>query len=232
MSQVPSQFNFGRVIAGWGWLLNRDGARLLPLLLVWAIADFALYSVDWMTGIRTGEGLDLLSTTYLLDPLFIGAFYLVALSDDRLAHSSALSMAWRRYVSLLLVSILVSIGCGIGFLLLILPGIALAVLWSLAVPVLLAENRSPTEAMAASFNYVRGRFWPILGIYFIYALGVVAFYGVLVIMGLTSETGEISFGLAIDAFSEAITAIVGIYLSAAIYRELAYAGRHDVGVFD
>ena len=65
---------------------------------------------------------------------------------------------------LLVLGLLATIGLVAGFLLLIVPGIWLAVAWSLAVPALLFEKGSPWQALRRSFQLVQGRWWAICGV--------------------------------------------------------------------
>lgn len=230
MSGAGSSFAIGRVFAGWGWLLNRDISRLLPFLAIWVAVQFVLFAIDHLLGLTNGLGL--LSTTFLVDPFFLGVLYLMALQDDNQGVSTLTSVVLSRYLGLLGVYLLTSIGIGIGLLLLLLPGLALAVLWAVALPVFLAERKSPTDAIRGSFDYVRPHFWPILGVLLIYGITVMAFSFATVFLGLTSEDGTPNLGLLMNALTEVTSAAIGVYLNAAIYRELAFSGRHDVGVFD
>lgn len=69
---------------------------------------------------------------------------------------------------LLLLGILTWLGLMLGFLLLIVPGIILAVVWSVAIPVKVAENTGVLEAFSRSRDLTRGRRWPIFGLFLIY----------------------------------------------------------------
>ena len=70
---------------------------------------------------------------------------------------------FRRFGSVLLISILVGIVVAIGFLLLIIPGVIFLTMLSVAVPALIVENRRGTDAMGRSWNLVKGHFWHVLG---------------------------------------------------------------------
>lgn len=52
----------------------------------------------------------------------------------------------------------------VGFLLCGLPGIWLAVMWSMTVPVLAVEKLGPSASLARSWRLVKSRFWPVLGV--------------------------------------------------------------------
>lgn len=51
----------------------------------------------------------------------------------------------------------------IGMVLLIVPGLILAVRWFVAVPALIGEDLGVFAALGASWEETKGRFWPILG---------------------------------------------------------------------
>lgn len=230
MNASPTSFDLGRVLSGWWWLLNRDGFRIMRFAAFWVLTTFALYSLDHMLGLN--QGLGFFSTTMLLDPFFIGVLYLVALNDHGDGPMQVMGEASRRYPALLILTILANIGIIAGFVMLILPGIALAVLWAVALPVMLTENKGPTDALRSSFDYVRPHFWPVLGAYMIYLVGLVVLIILQVMVGLSSDEGVPGPLLAFESLMDVITSLLSIYLTAAIYRELAYTGRHDVDVFN
>ena len=230
MQNSPTSFSFSRVMSGWWWLLDRDGLRIAQFAAFWVLVKFGLYCVDHMIGLN--QGLGLATTTFFADPFFVGVLYLVALSDDGRGPMQMTSEAARRYLAMLGLIVLTSLGMMIGFLLLIIPGIVLAILWSIAVPVLLAEQKGPIDAMHTSFDLVKGQFWPVLGSYCVFAVGLIAVLTILTFLDLSSVTGAPGPLLAIDAVVQVITSIISIYLASAIYREFGFGGRHDVAVFD
>jgi hypothetical protein len=66
----------------------------------------------------------------------------------------------------------------IGVVLLIVPGVILAVRWSIVVPILLAERTTIREAMRQSWERTAGRFWPIFGVFAIFTGALVVAVGV------------------------------------------------------
>jgi hypothetical protein len=69
--------------------------------------------------------------------------------------------AWDKIGSLVGVALLTGLGVGFGCLLLLVPGIILAVRWSLAVPVVMLEHAAPRAAMRRSRELVRGHAWSV-----------------------------------------------------------------------
>src|SRR5262249_32288319 len=53
---------------------------------------------------------------------------------------------------------------GIGFLLLVIPGLFLLTIWSMLVPVIVIEGRSAGEAFTRSREVVRGNGWSVFGL--------------------------------------------------------------------
>lgn len=62
---------------------------------------------------------------------------------------------------LLLVSILAGLGIGLGFLLLIVPGLLLLTIWAVVAPVVVLERTGVVEAFGRSRALVRGYGWPV-----------------------------------------------------------------------
>jgi hypothetical protein len=60
--------------------------------------------------------------------------------------------------------ILAAIGVGIGFILLVVPGLVLLTIWSMLVPVIVLEGRSAGESFSRSREVVRGQGWNVFGL--------------------------------------------------------------------
>lgn len=71
--------------------------------------------------------------------------------------------ALRRLGPLLWISVLYFLGVLLGTLALIIPGIFLAVAWSLSFPAALVEGARGAGALKRSFQLIRGRWWPVFG---------------------------------------------------------------------
>jgi hypothetical protein len=75
----------------------------------------------------------------------------------------SLRFAVRRLLALVVLAIVYGTVIVIGLLLLVIPGVWLAVAFSVAVPALLLERAGPFAAMGRSFRLVRGRWWATFG---------------------------------------------------------------------
>ena len=65
---------------------------------------------------------------------------------------------------LILWSILSGIAIGIGFILLIVPGLILMTIWAVGAPAIVAEDCGPIEAFGRSYELVRGQAWTVFGV--------------------------------------------------------------------
>jgi hypothetical protein len=98
----------------------------------------------------------------------------------------------KRLWSVILVSLLVGLIVAVGFVLLVIPGIIFLVFLSLSIPVLIVEGRRGTEAMARSWNLVKGHFWHALGVI------VIAAFIVGIISGVIGADRRRQLGRAMD----------------------------------
>jgi hypothetical protein len=121
-----------------------------------------------------------------------------------------------RFGSVLLVAVLVGIVVGVGFLLLVIPGIIFLVFLSVSEPALIVENRRGTEAMSRSWNLVRGNFW--------HALVVILVAAIItgVIQGILSAIGGDNWFVAwiFTAIAQIITAPFTALVTVLLYLDL------------
>jgi hypothetical protein len=90
---------------------------------------------------------------------------------------------YRRLWSILLVGILFVLAVFAGLIALVIPGIIIAVRFSVAIPALVVEGKRGTEALGRSWNLVRGRSWSVFGAFIVvgFLTGIVS--GVLTAIG-------------------------------------------------
>jgi energy-converting hydrogenase Eha subunit A len=92
----------------------------------------------------------------------------VANERERRAQGSIADLyrsASKRIGTLVGVSLLTGIGVGVGLFLLVVPGLVLFTRWSLAVPAVMIEGRSPVDAMRRSTQLVKGHGWQVFAIF-------------------------------------------------------------------
>jgi hypothetical protein len=103
----------------------------------------------------------------LVTPFIAGAVSRVVAASylgREIGPAEALKAALRRFPALLGAFVLVHLLELVGFILCILPGIALMAMFVLVAPAIAVEEIGPVAAMKRSWNLVRPRFWPVLGI--------------------------------------------------------------------
>lgn len=131
----------------------------------------------------------------------------------------SLRLVLHRLGALVWLSILMSLGLTLGFLLCLVPGIWLAVGWSLAYVALVAEDLSGSRALRRSLNLVRGRWWATFGVLLIaFILNTVVDQIVaipLVILSFVSEDSVIGF--ALSALANIISDVITTPFVAAVF---------------
>jgi hypothetical protein len=122
----------------------------------------------------------------------------------------------KRFGSVLLVAVLVGLSVGIGFILLIIPGIIFLTFLSVSIPALVIENRRGTDAMKRSWNLVSGNFWHVLGVI------VVAFLITAVVSSVLRSIGGSNWFVAwiFNAIAQIITAPFSALVSVLLYLDL------------
>ena len=128
---------------------------------------------------------------------------------------------FRRFGSVLLVSILVGLVVGIGFILLIIPGVIFLTMLAVAIPALIVEDRRGTDAMGRSWNLVKGSFWHVLGTIVVAGIitGIVA--GIIGAIGGSNWFLQWIFG----SIGQIITAPFSALVSILLYIDLRV--RHE-----
>jgi hypothetical protein len=153
-----------------------DGIFLI-LLLVQLPLDFAAELVD--RGVRGARGAvpytvgDLLASWKLQQLLqgtvgilaVMAVIHLVAQAvlGRRITPWAGLRAAARHWGRGFLASFLAGLGEGLGFFLLVVPGVILSVRWAFVLPVVILGETGGRSAMNESARLVSGRWWPVCG---------------------------------------------------------------------
>jgi len=154
--------------------------------------------VAWLLGGAVGAVLNrgpsggLVSTLYqylIGTPIFYGAAYawLRAVRGQRPELSDLFVPFRRSWVSCVLAQILLTIVVVVGLILLIVPGIFLAVRLSFVPFLVVDEGRGPVDAMTESFNRTAGHGWTIVGAALLAILVVIVGF-ILLIVGSIPAT--------------------------------------------
>jgi hypothetical protein len=108
---------------------------------------------------------------------------------------------------LILVGIVAGIGIAIGFVLIVVPGLILATLWSVAAPVVVLERPAGLGALGRSRELVRGNGWNVFAV----ILLLVILVG---IVGVGIEAGADAAGTAVGLVVRVIVGILSAPISA------------------
>jgi lipid-A-disaccharide synthase-like uncharacterized protein len=118
------------------------------------------------------------------------------------------------------VSILFGLGVAVGFVLLIIPGIFLMVIWSVVAPVTVLERPGVFAAFGRSRELVRGNGWNVLGVIVLVFLVVVA---ISIVAGLVSaplgSVGRALLQWAVNALIAPVSALAASVLYFALRKE-------------
>ena len=114
---------------------------------------------------------------------------------------------------LIAVSILAGLGIGIGFVLLIVPGLILLTFWSVVAPVTVIERPGVFSAFSRSWELVRGYGWPVFGtIVIVFLLVIVASIAAALIGVALGDVGRAILGWIFDALTQPVAALTASVL--------------------
>jgi len=119
--------------------------------------------------------------------------------------------------SLLLVAIVAGIGIVIGFILLIVPGLILLTIWSVAAPVVVLERPPGLGALGRSRALVRGNGWPTFGVIFVLTVAVAIVGGA---VEIAADSAGAGVGLVVRVVIGVLTAPLSALAAAVLYFEL------------
>lgn len=240
---VRGRFDLGRVIQRTFTSIGQNaaiffGASVVLIGIPSTISVLGQGSL-MMEDSLSGLGFFLLGTVLY----FIGFFLLQGMvvkaavngfNGTKTEFGDAFSAGVQMLLPLLGLAIVASLGTTLGYILLIVPGLILSVLWSVAAPAVVAEKRGVFESLQRSRDLTRGHRWSVFGLLVIYV--VLAWIIGLAMGGLSLATGGSLIGdspnLAVTLISGPLVNIVtGVVASAGVaslYYELRVA-KEGVG---
>ena len=173
----------------------QGGASAATSVLAWSVSMMVLWLVS-------------LFTAYLLQAALVRAS-IFDLTGRRVDLGGSLRTALGLILPMLGLAIVSGIGMFIGFLFLIVPGIILYVMWSVALPVLVEERRGVMESLSRSAELTSGSRWRIFGLVLLFAVFYLIVATVVGLIGVgTVEENPLLFALA-NALTAAIAGLVG-----------------------
>ena len=226
-------FDIGRVIERTFGVVGANFLTLFGLSLVLAALPQAVTalamspSADGMPNFSPLWGLGSLVTfvaAFLLQASIVHAS-IVDLNGGKASFADSLRVGLSHFLPVLGISILMSIALIFGFMLLIVPGVMMAIAWVVAVPVQVVEKTGVIQSFGRSAQLTRGSRWSIFGLFFVYLLLALAFMivGGLIFGVLSVMTGGPEGLVTRAIFSpllNAVASMIGASGAAAIYYEL------------
>jgi hypothetical protein len=173
----------------------------------------------------------------LIDNLLGGAAAAIAIAacfrvissaylGERTSAGPSLRYGLSRLLPLLVAYIAMSIGIGIGLVAIVIPGVFLAVKWSMTFPAIVAERAGPFAAMGRSWELTRGHWWRTFGallvvvlISFVLAFALLVGFGAAV--ATSDSISELAFAVLITLVTILVLAVL-YPLTAAIVTVIYY----------
>ena len=134
---------------------------------------FGTFAIVWVT---------MLSLQYLLTAVIVfGA--LRYLQGQKAGYGACMAQGIRRLIPIVIIAVVSTILMAIGFFLLFVPGIIIALMICLAIPVLMVENPGSLGSLSRSRALTKGYRWHLLGL-FLLAFVVTALVSAVVLLPL------------------------------------------------
>ncbi|HST34888.1 MAG TPA: YciC family protein [Solirubrobacteraceae bacterium] len=148
--------------------------------------------------------------------------------DGRRDHSAGelLRAATPVLGQLILVGIVAGIGILIGFFLIIVPGLILLTIWSVAAPVVVLERPGVFAALSRSRELVRGNGWQVFGVIFVLFVLVIIVSSAIQIGAESAGTGA---GIVARVILGILTGPISGLAAAVLYFDLRAASGERVG---
>jgi hypothetical protein len=163
----------------------------------------------------------------------VGAFVLQAaltygtvadLNGKRAGFADSLMTGLSEFLPLLGLALLAGLGIFGGYILLVVPGVMLAVAWSVIVPVRIVERLPVMDCFGRSAALTRGHRWSVFGLMVIYVIAsfAISFGTGLVVgaVGALTGVGATVISLAAGSVGRLIASVILSVGTASIYYEL------------
>jgi len=109
------------------------------------------------------------------------------LNGKRATLGASLSIGLRSFLPLLGIGILFGIAVGVGFVLLVVPGLMLLVAWAVAIPAYVVERPGIIAAFGRSAELTRGNRWRIFALFLLYFVALIIVEAVFGVFGTASK---------------------------------------------
>jgi hypothetical protein len=200
-----------------------QAAVLMPA----AAVVFVLTGILTAVIVAAAPGLTLLALVISLvaTTLFTG-MVVQLVADVRDGHRDASAAQLLRSVTpvlgqLILVAVVVGVTVLVGLILLIIPGLIVLTIWSLAAPVVVLERPGGLRALRRSRELVRGNGWRVFGVVLVFFLLVIVVGTTLEVLADALGTGA---GIVVRVVVGVLTAPLSALAAAVLYFELSPRG--------
>jgi hypothetical protein len=221
-SVAEGEFRIGRVFSRTASLLSRNSPIYVTVTAIAAVPSVLLTESGPYSG-TVGSVWPLLAIVLTLT--------LGTLSQAVVVHAAFQDMGGRpvrlfeslragsgRLLAIVGLALGMGFFVGIGFLLLIVPGVVLLIMWAVATPACVVERLGVGASMARSSDLTKGHRWQIFGMMILVGLvESIAAAGIKAALGLTGSAGLVIAGTVLwSGLSGAFSAILAV----AIYHDL------------
>lgn len=216
---MKRQLNAGAVIRS----VLRIYVDQAPVLMPAAAVVFIFTGIIAGLLVAASPGLSLLSLLIILVATVVFTGMVVELVADvqdgrRDASAAQLLRAVTPVIGrLIAVGVVAAIGIGIGFVLLIVPGLILITVWSVVAPVVVLERPPGLRALARSRELVRGSAWQVFVVVLVLDILVVVASSAL---QLAAASAGSALGIVVRVVLGVLTAPLSALAAAVLYFEL------------
>lgn len=207
------------------YMMRLDSGSVSPAMIIGAVAVFLLIAIP----------LALISQGAMIRAT------LGAIQGEKASLGDCLAVAFSRMLPLLGLMILSGLAIGFAFLLLIVPGIILSLVWYVAAPVLVVEQLGVSESLSRSADLTRGYRWSLFGLAII--VGIIGFTANMLVGGMGAAfaaaaaragDGSLTTTVAVlvgvfGAIGSTVSAVLSGVVPTALYVELRQAKEGPIG---
>lgn len=149
----------------------------------------------------------------------------VTLNGRRASFGDCLATGVNSFLPVAAIGLLSALGIGLGFILLIVPGIILAIGWSIAVPVRVVERKPVFEVFERSWHLTSGHRWALVGLFVVVGIGSAVFQMLVaplngITLGTSTPGGASIVFIAATAIVKILVSMFGATMVGVIYYEL------------
>ena len=185
-----------------------------------AAAMMTMFSSPSLMAASAGGWLLFVILSVLLQATFIIAT-IKDLNGQKVSLGECLGQAIGKLLPLIGLGILMTLGIALGMMLLIIPGVILALMWIVASPVMMAEDRGIIDSLKRSAELTKGsKRWIVL-LFVVYIVLTMILGLFMLPFAFAGTTAIVLVGLIINTLSGAIqgTGIAAVYVDLRIVKE-------------